>query len=93
VGTKIDLKDDDKFMSELKKNGESAIGLHEAQDMKKKTGADKYMECSAKTREGVNVFIFFLKTKELFDEAVRLSLYANKRGKSSTDVGKLCSLL
>jgi Ras homolog gene family, member A len=55
----MDLKDDDKFMNELKKNGETAIGLHEAQDMKKKIGADKYMECSAKTRENVNVRFFF----------------------------------
>ena len=55
VGTKIDIKDDDDYMEDLKRGGATAIGLHEAQDLKKAIGAEKYMECSAKTQEGVSV--------------------------------------
>eukprot|EP01080_Neovahlkampfia_damariscottae_P004500 gene4500-7880_t len=84
VGTKIDIKDDDDYMEDLKRGGSTAIGLHEAQDLKKAIGAEKYMECSAKTGEGV---------KELFEEAVRMSLYAKKNRGGSTDVGKICTLL
>ena len=65
VACKIDLRTDEHTIAELEKIGEkpvtSAIGRRIAAHIK----ADAYMECSAKTREGV---------QELFVHAARLSL-------------------
>jgi Ras family protein A len=70
VACKKDLRTDPQTIAELKKTGENPVtrerGLQLAAEMK----ADAYMECSAKTREGV---------QDLFLYAARLSLRKRSR--------------
>jgi hypothetical protein len=49
-------------VNELKKNGEEPITKEQGEDMCKQIGALKYLECSAKTQEGLAA---------VFEEAVR----------------------
>ena len=50
----------------------------QAEDVRKKIGAQKYLECSAKTNEGV---------REVFEHATRAALLTRKKEK------KKCSIL
>lgn len=52
--------------------------LAQAEDVRKKIGALKYLECSAKTNEGV---------REVFEHATRAALLTRKKEK------KKCSIL
>jgi len=45
---------------------------HQAEDVRKKIGAIKYLECSAKTNEGV---------REVFEHATRAALLTRKKEK------------
>jgi len=57
VGTKIDLKEDEKTLEELKKSGQSPITTDQGQKLAQEIKAIKYLECSALTRKGLkNVF-------------------------------------
>lgn len=51
----------------------------QAEDVRKKIGAQKYLECSAKTNEGV---------REVFEHATRAALLTRKSKKS-----KKCTIL
>ena len=79
VGCKKDLRTEPQTLARLKDEGErpvaSAVGKHIATLIK----ADAYMECSAKTREGVH---------ELFVHAARLSL----KKRSFRQRGSKCTL-
>lgn len=46
----------------------------QAEDVRKKIGAQKYLECSAKTNEGV---------REVFEHATRAALLTRKKSKKS----------
>jgi Ras-related C3 botulinum toxin substrate 1 len=61
VGTKIDLRDDAKYVSGLKSKGQRVLTAADGDLLAKKIGAVKYLECSAKTRKGL---------KEVFEEAI-----------------------
>jgi Ras family protein A len=52
----------------------------QAEDVRKKIGATKYLECSAKTNEGV---------REVFEHATRAALLTRKSGKGK----KKCLIL
>ncbi|KAI8620609.1 P-loop containing nucleoside triphosphate hydrolase protein [Chytriomyces sp. MP71] len=65
VGCKKDLRDDPAVIRELARTGERPIPFHEGQQMAQRIGAYTYVECSARTREGVN---------EVFDIATRAAL-------------------
>jgi Ras family protein A len=65
VGCKIDLRTDNKTITKLKQHGERLISTEDGRQMAAYIKADAYMECSAKTGEGVD---------ELFEYAARLSL-------------------
>eukprot|EP01089_Gocevia_fonbrunei_P013864 TRINITY_DN3657_c0_g1_i1.p1 TRINITY_DN3657_c0_g1~~TRINITY_DN3657_c0_g1_i1.p1 ORF type:complete len:201 (+),score=48.84 TRINITY_DN3657_c0_g1_i1:183-785(+) len=57
VGTKIDLKDDEKTLEDLKKAGQNPISTEQGQKLAQEIKAIKYLECSALTRKGLkNVF-------------------------------------
>jgi len=57
VGTKIDLKEDEKTLEELKKAGQTPISTDQGQKLAQEIKAIKYLECSALTRKGLkNVF-------------------------------------
>ena len=60
-------------------------GALQGEEVRRKIGADKYLECSAKTNEGV---------REVFEHATRSALLANsKKGKSGREGGKKCLIL
>eukprot|EP01088_Endostelium_zonatum_P000566 TRINITY_DN1080_c0_g5_i1.p1 TRINITY_DN1080_c0_g5~~TRINITY_DN1080_c0_g5_i1.p1 ORF type:complete len:201 (-),score=42.22 TRINITY_DN1080_c0_g5_i1:73-675(-) len=57
VGTKIDLREDEKTVEELKKTGQVGITSDQGQKLATEIKALKYLECSALTRKGLkNVF-------------------------------------
>jgi cell division control protein 42 len=70
VGTKADMKND----SSVKQKGVKPIEKHDADQMAQRIGALKYLECSAKTRDGL---------KEVFDEAILAALYPPQPKKPS----------
>jgi Ras-related C3 botulinum toxin substrate 1 len=52
VGTKIDLREDEKTIEELKSLGKSLISTADGEAMAKEISAIRYLECSALTRAG-----------------------------------------
>jgi len=72
VGTKSDLRKDEKQLEMLKEANQSVITPELGNDLAKKIKAVKYLECSAKTGENL---------KLVFDEAVKGVLLAPKRKK------------
>eukprot|EP01122_Echinamoeba_exundans_P004964 TRINITY_DN15163_c0_g1_i1.p1 TRINITY_DN15163_c0_g1~~TRINITY_DN15163_c0_g1_i1.p1 ORF type:complete len:248 (-),score=48.33 TRINITY_DN15163_c0_g1_i1:376-1035(-) len=62
VGTKADLRNVKSVVDELKKSGEEPITQEQGDQMAKEIKAYRYLECSAKTQEGLAA---------VFEEAVR----------------------
>lgn len=62
VGTKADLRGVKSVVEELKKAGEEPITIEQGEQMTKEIKAYRYLECSAKTQEGLAA---------VFEEAVR----------------------
>ncbi|XP_041370582.1 ras-related C3 botulinum toxin substrate 1-like [Gigantopelta aegis] len=65
VGTKLDLREDKDIVKKLLTKKLSPITYQQGRAMAKKLHIAKYLECSAKTQEGVT---------KVFDEAVRVAL-------------------
>jgi Ras family protein A len=65
VACKIDLRTDQQTIERLKEQGEKLITTEVGKKLAAQIKADAYMECSAKTREGIH---------DLFIHAARLSL-------------------
>jgi GTPase SAR1 family protein len=65
VACKIDLRDDPEIISRLKQQGEKPIKTKTGKKVASKIRADAYVECSARTSDGV---------QELFTTAARLIL-------------------
>ena len=78
IATKKDLRNDPATKSNLARDKLEVIRSELGRVMSEKVGAYSYLECSAKTREGV---------REVFDAATRAAL--SKRSKR----GKGCTLL
>eukprot|EP01038_Epipyxis_sp_PR26KG_P009061 gene9061-12221_t len=74
VGTKLDARND-------AKSGEKCITRAQGEALKEELKAVKYLECSAKTQEGL---------KQVFDEAIRCVLTKNAKGK---DKSSKCMIL
>ena len=68
VACKTDLRYDPKTIDSLKRMGQSPITTEEGRAVAQKIGAQSYVECSAKTGEGV---------KEVFQRATRYALMAS----------------
>jgi len=83
VGTKFDLRSDEKTISKLKEGGQQPISQEQGEDLAKKLKAVKFIECSAFT--GHNL-------KLVFDEAVKAVLFGKKPGGRSGGGRKGCSL-
>lgn len=80
VGTKKDLRDDNRIVKELREKGQAPITYPQGLKLGKDVGAVKYMECSALTQRGL---------KAVFDEAIRATLEPQKKTKKT----KKCKVL
>ncbi|KAM0795099.1 belong to Rho subfamily, partial [Usnea florida] len=69
VGCKKDLRYDQKTIEELHKTSQKPVTPEQGEEVKKKIGARHYLECSAKTNEGV---------REVFEHATRSALLSKK---------------
>ncbi|KAJ3402715.1 GTP-binding protein Rho1 [Chytridiales sp. JEL 0842] len=84
VGCKKDLRNDPRLIEELRKTGQAPVTPEQGQAVAEKIGAYKYLECSARTGEGV---------KEVFQHATRAALLAKSGGKQGGGKKKGCNLL
>ncbi|KAL8980776.1 MAG: hypothetical protein Q9177_005781, partial [Variospora cf. flavescens] len=69
VGCKKDLRYDQKTIEELHKTSQKPVTPEQGEEVKKKIGAKAYLECSAKTNDGV---------REVFEHATRAALLSKK---------------
>lgn len=65
VGCKKDLRNDPRTIEELRKTSQRPVSTQEGQAVAQKIGARRYIECSARTGEGV---------RDVFQVATRESL-------------------
>ena len=72
VGNKKDLRNDEKTKRELSVMKQEPLKYDEGRAMAEKIGATNYMECSAKTKEGV---------REVFEAATRAAMNKKKKRK------------
>ena len=79
VGTKSDLRNDTNTVNQLQQKGLSIISVQQANEMANSIKAQKFLECSALTQDGL---------KMVFDEAIRAAM--NKPTKKSKSK---CTLL
>ncbi|KAL0094785.1 GTP-binding protein rhoA [Phycomyces blakesleeanus] len=79
VGCKKDLRNDPATIEELRKNSQKPVSSEEGMAVARQIRAEKYLECSAKTNEGV---------REVFEHATRAALKIVKRSS-----GKPCVVL
>jgi small GTP-binding protein len=70
VGTKLDLRDDAGILDKLRSQGTQPVNLEQGNELAKKIRAVKYMECSAKTGQGL---------KAVFDDAVKAVLFRKEK--------------
>ncbi|QKX56256.1 uncharacterized protein TRUGW13939_03357 [Talaromyces rugulosus] len=74
VGCKVDLRDDQKTIDELNKTSQRPVTFEQGEEVRKKIGAYKYLECSARTGHGV---------REVFETATRAALLTKAQSKKS----------
>ncbi|KAI8336438.1 GTP-binding protein rhoA [Choanephora cucurbitarum] len=74
VGCKKDLRNDPATIEELRKNSQRPVTYEEGAAVAQKISAFKYLECSAKSGDGV---------REVFEQATRAALMVNKKKKKS----------
>ncbi|KAG7472157.1 hypothetical protein MATL_G00105600, partial [Megalops atlanticus] len=74
VGNKKDLRNDEHTRRELAKMKQEPVKPEEGRDMANRISAFGYLECSAKTKDGV---------REVFEMATRAALQVRKRKKRS----------
>nr|XP_061803408.1 rho-related GTP-binding protein RhoA-D isoform X3 [Nerophis lumbriciformis] len=72
VGNKKDLRNDENTRRELAKMKQEPVKSDEGRDMANRISAFGYLECSAKTKDGV---------REVFEMATRAALQVRKRKK------------
>ena len=53
MGSKSDLRDDTEEIAKLKAKGESPVSAMQGQEMKRKINAFAYIECSARSQNGI----------------------------------------
>jgi len=83
VATKTDLRDDPKAIAELKKTGQTFLTREQGEELKEAIGAKVYMECSAKSRVGVEE-VFETAVRVIVEEVERLSAPQKSKSSSST---------
>ncbi|KAF8566215.1 hypothetical protein P879_06755 [Paragonimus westermani] len=75
VGNKKDLRNDSATIAELHRMKLAPVSAVEGRAMAEKIGARCYLECSAKTKEGV---------RQVFETATKIALETKKSGKKCT---------
>jgi GTPase SAR1 family protein len=65
VGNKTDLRDDRDTVQRLSDLGQRPISTEQGEELARRIGAARYVECSALTQQGL---------KDVFDEAIRAVL-------------------
>lgn len=80
VGNKKDLRNDEKLRYELQKQKLEPVRPEQGKQMAEQIGAVAYLECSAKTKEGV---------REVFEKAAHAALQSKLKKKRN----KLCKLI
>lgn len=73
VALKLDLRNDQHVIEELKKSNQQPISTEQGIEMANRIGAYKYLECSARTKEGL---------REVFEHATRAALLSKKKKKA-----------
>lgn len=68
------MRNDTRTIEELRKTGQAPVTYEEGLSVAQKIGAYKYLECSARTQEGV---------KEVFEHATRAALLAKSKKKKA----------
>ena len=66
VGTKLDLREDEETVAKLRTNQLTPITYPQGLSMANDVGAVKYLECSAKTNQGL---------RQVFESAIEIVLY------------------
>jgi len=82
VGTKLDLRSKPEAIQSLKENNQEPISTKKGEELAKKVGAKRYLECSALTQEGL---------AKVFEEAVKVILFpqaAEEAPAPTGDTGK-----
>ena len=80
VGNKKDIRNDENVKAQLARSQIKPVSYDEGRQMAERIGAVAYMECSAKTKEGV---------REVFETATRAALRSKKKPKWK----KKCAIL
>jgi len=83
VGTKMDLRNDQQVIQKLAQKGLKPKSMIDGEELRKTIKAVKYVECSAKTQEGV---------KSVFDDCIRVVLFS-RPAKKKADSGGKCQVL
>ena len=78
VGTQMDLRGDSKLVKQKK----NTLSVNMGEKLAEEVGAEQYLECSAKTREGL---------QDLFKAAVRATIGKTERTKSKKKGWKIKS--
>jgi len=76
VGTKIDLRNDEKEVKNLKAEGKEPVSKSQGEQIAEAIGAHKYLECSALTQEGLSY---------VFEETMKLVLHPKPAPKSNPE--------
>lgn len=82
VGTKLDLRNDENVIEELKRKNLAPISQTRGEDLRKEIHARKYVECSALKQQGL---------QQVFTEAIREVLFPAPPPKTSSS--KRCVIL
>ena len=68
LGTKLDLREDEETIEKLRTNKLTPMTYPQGLALAKDVGAVKYLECSAKTNQGV---------QQVFESAIEIALYSS----------------
>ena len=84
VCTKVDLRNDQKAVSEMTKRGEAFLSEEQGKTLQEAIGARAYLECSAKSRDGVDA-VFETAVRVVVEEVEKLA--APHKSSSSSSSG------
>ena len=84
IGTKSDLRNDDATILRLKEEGKAPLTFTDGLKAQRKIGAVKYIECSAKTLQGV---------QDVFEEAIRIGMNPEVAAVATKKKKSRCTLI